>query len=130
MHLRRTLASLAILACFGGIAQAKIISGGPVYAGPSSAGGQITCRLFNAGTGLATVTSRQIFTNTNVPIALTSDGCGAGLGPSQYCAFTGFISGNFAFSCRANVVGTGSIVKGSVEAATPGFGSIQALPVQ
>ncbi len=109
MNVRLTLAVLATLIGLSGAAQADMLGGGPVYGGPTSAGGQITCRIFNYGLSSVFISTRQIFTNTNVSIVPTSDTCNVALQPTKYCAFTATIPGNLAFSCR--VVATGTDVK-------------------
>ena len=109
MNIRLTQVALAGLIGLSGAAQADMLGGGPVYGGPASVGGQITCRIFNYGLSPVTITTRQIWNNTNSLQSLVSDTCNVVLQPARYCAFTASIVGNFAFSCR--VVATGTDVK-------------------
>jgi hypothetical protein len=109
-----------------------ILASGPVYGGAGSVGGFINCRMFNAGTSTITVKTREIFTNTNVAVAFTSDTCRSALGPQKYCAFIGSISGNFAFSCRAVITAPiGKVVnaRGVAEVQNTGFVVLNALPM-
>ncbi len=118
MKLRLAFVTLAALTTFiglGGVAQAKIYASGPLYAAGGPVGGQFVCRIFNAGSTSATITSRQIFTNTNVSMALTSDTCTVALGSTQYCAFITTIVGNLAHSCRLNAVGSGLVIRGTAQ---------------
>ncbi len=109
MNIRLTQVALAGLIGLSGVAHADLLAGGPVYGGPGSAGGQITCRIFNYGVTAVSISTRQIWSNTNVAMPFVSDTCNVALQPAQYCAFTANIPGNLAFSCR--LVATGTDVK-------------------
>lgn len=116
MKIRLAFATLATLIGLGGAAQAEILASPPLYISGGAAGGQFICRLFNAGLGGANVSLRQIFTNTNVAIALSADSCNVVLGSTKYCAFQANIGGNFAHSCRAVVHGADTDIRGLAQA--------------
>ena len=130
MNIQLTKAVLASLIGLSGIAQADILGGGPVYGGPASVGGQITCRIFNYGLSSVKITTRQIWNNTNAAETLVSDMCNAALQPTKYCAFTASIGGNLAFSCR--VVATGNDVKisGVAEVKNSSSAILNTVPLQ
>lgn len=129
MRLRVAFASAITFAGLCGVAQADIIAGGPVYGGPAGTGGQVVCRLFNAGFLGVTVASRQIFSNTNVLMPLASDSCTAGLPPNRYCAFAANITGNLAFSCKAVILGTDVNVRGVAEIKNSSSAVLNAVPM-
>ncbi|MBK8816788.1 MAG: hypothetical protein IPN42_15345 [Methylococcaceae bacterium] len=52
------------------------------------------------------INQRQIITNTNATMTLSSDTCNVVLAPNKYCAFVAASAGNLAYTCR--VVGTGA----------------------
>jgi hypothetical protein len=110
-------------------AKADILSGGPVYGGPTSVGGTIVCRLFNAGFFTATITSRQIWNNAGGFTAPTADSCSAGLGPQKSCEFDAPITANFAFSCRAFVSSTDEKVSGVAEIQAPTHAILNTIPM-
>jgi hypothetical protein len=108
--------AITALIALGGVAQADIISGGPLYAGsPAEINGFVNCRLFNAGIYGVTVTNRQIWDNTGVSEGLFADSCGPVVAPGKYCSYTAKIAGNFAFSCRAVTNGVDNNVSGVIE---------------
>ena len=111
MHSRVIVVAFVILIGLGGVAQAEMFGGGPVYGGTASIGGQITCRIFNYGVSSVSISTRQIWNNTNpvAPEPLVGDTCNVVLAPTKYCAFTANIPGNLAYSCR--VIATGIDVK-------------------
>lgn len=115
MNTRLAFATLAILIGLGGAAQADILASGPIYASGGSPGGAVICRIFNAGVTPVTITTRQIFTNTNVSIPLIFDNCNVALGPLKYCAYQGTIGGNLAHSCRIVALGTDPDLRGIAE---------------
>lgn len=103
MNIRRlTFAVLTTLIGLCGAAQADILAAGPAYGG--NFGGNVTCRIFNFGTSTVSITTRQIWANTNVLIAPASDTCNVALLPLKYCAFTAPSAGNLAYSCRVVAV--------------------------
>ena len=130
MNVRLTLVTLATVIGLSGAAQADIFAAGPVYGGPGSAGGSITCRIFNYGLSAVSITARQIFTNTNVSIVPAADSCNVVLGVAKYCAFTAPITGNLAYSCRIAVNGTDTRLSGVAEIQAPNFSILNALPLQ
>ena len=116
MNIRRlTFAVLATLIGLCGAAQAEILGAGPAYGGSPSVGGRVACRIFNFGTTPVSITTRQIFTNTNVSIVPATDTCNVALGVAQYCAFEAPITGNFAYSCRVVAQGTTTNISGVAE---------------
>ena len=108
---------------------AGILGAGPAYGGPGSVGGAVTCRIFNFGTSTVSITTRQIFTNTNVSIPLASDTCNVALGVAKYCAFTARITGNLAYSCRVIAVGTETHISGVAEIQLPNGSISTTLPL-
>jgi hypothetical protein len=109
-----------------------VLASAPVYGGPTSVGGFINCRLFNAGSSMLTIKSPQIFNNVNTVVSLNSNTCSTALGPLKYCAYVGSISGNFAFSCHAVIApprGKSVNVRGVAEVQNPGFAVMNALPM-
>ena len=123
MAARILFAALFTMLTFVEVAHADTFAAGPVYGGTPSfspLAGAVTVRVFNAGSTPVTFDLTQIFTNTNFSIALSSNTCLTGgpnppLGPNQYCAFTGPILGNFAFSCRLNALGSETDLRGVCE---------------
>jgi len=115
-YTRVAVTAIATLIALCGVAQADILSGGPLYAGsPAELGGTVNCRLFNPGAFAVTVSTRQIWDNTGVSVVLAFDSCSAAVAPGKYCAFGAKIAGNFAFSCRAVVNGIDNNVSGVIE---------------
>ncbi len=129
MTIRKMLVAGALLSSLCSAAQAEILASGPVYGGPLSVGGSITCRIFNPGLVAVAISVRQIFTNTNVPIVLASDTCGVALAPNRYCAFTGRITGNFAHSCKLIVTGVEVDLRGVAEAQNGGAAVLNTMPI-
>jgi hypothetical protein len=132
MNTRRlALASAFVLVGFA-TAQAKTLTSPPTYGGRSqSGGGFATCRLFNGGASSISVTRRQIITSGNTVLSLTSDTCAAGVGPGGYCAFGGSGAGNVAFSCRADVAGSGlNLVRAVMEVSNSSADILSALPAE
>jgi hypothetical protein len=116
MRARLVLATAIILVAMAPSVRAEMFGAGPVYGGwPVSAGGSVTCRVFNFGGFPVSLQSRQIFTNTNIPVSILADSCNVSLPSAHYCAFTGAISGNFAFSCRLIATGTETRLSGMAE---------------
>ena len=135
MSIRVIVATLATLVGLSGTAQAEIFGAGPVYGGPGSVGGRINCRLFNYGVFSVTITSAQIFTNTNVLVTPISNTCttsstNPALAPGRYCAVTAQIAGNLAYSCRIVASGTETKLSGVAEVQAPNFSVLNALPLQ
>ena len=127
------LALTTILAtglALSGDATADILGAGPAYGGPGSAGGHITCRIFNFGSFPVSITTRQIFTNTNVSIVPSSDTCNVALGAAKYCAFTAPITGNLAYSCRVVAQGITTNISGVAEIQLPNGSISTTLPLQ
>jgi hypothetical protein len=115
-YTRVATTAIAALIALGGVAQADILSGGPLYAGsPAELNGFVNCRLFNAGVYGVTVTNRQIFDNTGASVVLFTDSCSPVVTAGKYCAYTAKITGNFAFSCRAVTNGIDNNVSGVIE---------------
>lgn len=108
----------AILAGFGGMAYADIYGAGPAY-GANPTGGIATCRVLNVGNTPVNVTVRQIITNTNVILPLSSDTCSGGLGAGNNCAFTAPVGGNFALACRLAVSGNDPQISGTLDVQNP-----------
>jgi len=133
MHIRLGLAviALAVLATIGlcGTAEAEILAAGPVYGGPASVGGTFTCRIFNFGAFSVVVTNRQIWSNTGVSVAPTSDTCNVALAVGKSCAYSAPIAGNLAYSCRVIVQGIEPEVSGVAEVQAPNNSILNALPL-
>ena len=115
MKTRVTIASVMVIVGLTTVAHAEILAGGPAYGGGASVGGNVVCRLFNAGLSVAIVSFRQIYDNTGAATALSSDTCNVALAPTRSCAFAAAIGGNLAFSCRAGVYGQDEKFTGVVE---------------
>jgi hypothetical protein len=60
MYTRVLFTAVAALIGLGTVAKSDTLAGGPVYGGPSSVGGTVTCRVFNAGQGSLSLDSREI----------------------------------------------------------------------
>lgn len=129
MRFRLAFSTAATLIGLCGAAHADVVSGGPVYGGPASVGGQITCRFFNAGVFSVTLPLRQIWTNTNLLVAPVADSCNVALAPARYCAFTANIAGNLAYSCRAYVSGIDNNVSGVAEVKNPASAILNSVPI-
>jgi hypothetical protein len=129
MHKCLLFTAIGALICLGTVASAETLSGGPVYGGPSSAGGTVTCRVFNAGSGSLSLTTRQIFTNTGTAVTLSSDSCGVGIPPTQTCAYSAPITGNFAYSCRMFETSVDGNIRGVAEILSSGGVILNAVPL-
>ena len=114
-HARVVGTAIAALIALGGVAQADILSGGPLYGGAPSIGGVVTCRFFNTGTSNVTFAHRQIWANTGSLVPLISDSCNVATAPGKYCAYSAGITGNFAYSCRAVINGINNNVSGEMD---------------
>jgi hypothetical protein len=130
MNIRLTQVVLASLLGFSGVAQAEFLGGGPVYGGTASVGGAITCRIFNYGAFSVTVTTRQIWSNTNAIQPLVADSCNVAVPPGGYCAFQAAITGNLAFSCRLVATGTDVKLSGVAEVKNANNTILNSLPLQ
>jgi hypothetical protein len=132
MRWRIAMGVLVMLLSFSGVARANIFASGPVYGGPTEddpPAGTITCRIFNAGLTTVTINLTQIWTNSNALVAPVSNTClNIPLGPARYCAYGATILGNFAFSCRINVTGTDTNVRGVAEIQRNGI-ILNVLPI-
>lgn len=116
MSVRLSLATLIALSAFAVPTQADILASAPLYGGGlDSPGSVITCRIFNAGSSSATISQRQIRTNTNALMGNSADSCNVVLGPLKYCAFTANSPGNLAFTCRIVASGTNLKLRGVAE---------------
>jgi hypothetical protein len=130
MTKRILLTALITLISFAGIAHADIFAAGPVYGSFAElSGGQITCRVFNAGLTPVTINLTQIWTNTGVLVTLASNTCLGSLNSIQSCAFSAPITGNLAYSCRVNAQGTDTNITGVAEIQAGG-NILNALPLQ
>jgi hypothetical protein len=126
-----TIASIAVLLGSASV-EARTLASGPNYGGSTVRnGGTVTCRLFNAGTTTVSVNNRRLITNTNSVVPLSSDSCGAPLGPEENCAFSAPITGNFAYSCLVNASGsTVSLLRGSIDVTNTLNSLLNSLPLQ
>jgi hypothetical protein len=118
MIIRLMFSSFAVLVGMGSLAYADIYAAGPSYGG-NPTGGVATCRLINVGTTSVTVTLRQIVTNTNAVLPLSSDTCGAAIAGGTNCEYSANVGGNFALSCRAFVQGNDPQVSGTLDVQNP-----------
>jgi hypothetical protein len=117
MFNRKTMlwATVAVVA-LGGAGHAATLASPPTYGGsPVASGGTITCRVFNAGSGAATISTREIIANSNVVITSTFDNCNKPLGAAQACQFNAPIPGNLAFTCLAAASGSNVSLRGVAE---------------
>lgn len=130
MHKPLALAAFAAAVGLGGSAQAEMLSGGPVYGGPASISGTVTCRVFNFGAFPVTISLRQIWNNAGGLAALNSDSCGVSLGVTKTCQFSAPITGNFAFSCRIFERGDDGNVSGVAEIQAPNHSVLNTVPLQ
>jgi hypothetical protein len=131
MRIHFLVATIVTLLSLCEVAQAEIFASGPVYGGQSGPiGGGISCRIFNYGLSTVSISQRQIFTNTNIAVALTSDTCNVALAPNRYCAFTASIAGNLAYSCRLVASGTDPKLSGAAEVSSPSSVILNTLPIQ
>jgi hypothetical protein len=112
------------------VVQAEVLAGGPLYGGPASVGGTVTCRVFNAGGGSLSLDTREIVTNTGVAITLSSDTCAVGIPPGQSCASAGQITGNFAFSCHMFDASTDGIITGVIDIESPSGAILATSPLR
>ena len=115
MKIRPYVVALATLITLAGTSEAKILASGPLYSANGPAGGQFVCRIFNAGLANVSMSVRQIITNTNVVLPLTSDTCNVALAPGRYCAFQATIPGNLAHSCRVFALGADTEIRGTAQ---------------
>jgi hypothetical protein len=136
MSTRLALAALITLIGLTGSvwAQSSEVShaAGPVYGGPGSVGGTVTCRIFNFGGALVTITARRIFNNVNEVVQLASDTCNVPLGLFKSCAFSAPITGNFAFSCQVDTQ-SGTLtphISGVAEIQAPNHAVLSTVPLQ
>lgn len=129
MHKGVFAMAIAALITVGAGASAEPFAGGPVYGGPSSVGGTITCRVFNAGVGSLSLTTRQIFTNTGSAVSLSSDSCGVGILPGHTCAYSAPITGNLAYSCRMYETSVDGGVRGVAEVQSSSHAVLNTVPL-
>jgi hypothetical protein len=130
MHKPLAIAAFAAAVGLGAAAQADMLSGGPVYGGPASVSGTVTCRVFNFGVFPVTIGLRQIFNNAGGLAALNSDSCGVSLASTKTCQFSAPITGNFAFSCRIFESGNDGNVSGVAEIQAPNHSVLNTVPLQ
>ena len=91
--------ALALLALVGSSTVALAdISGGPVFGGGAYQT-YARCMVFNAGPGVATISSHAITYGDGTIVALNFDSCGATLGAFRACVIGGPVKG-FATMCR------------------------------
>ena len=128
---KRILLAALTLITFVRIAHADIFAAGPVYGSSAEvSGGQITCRVFNAGLTSVTINLTQIWTNSGFLVTPSSNTClGSSVTSAQYCAFAAPITGNFAYSCRLNALGTDTNISGAAEIQAGGK-ILSVLPLQ
>lgn len=126
----RVLFTVAVLIGLGTVASADTLAGGPVYGGASSVGGTVTCRVFNAGQGSLSLTTREIVNNAGGVVTLSFDTCNVGISPAQSCEYGGPITGNFAFSCHMFETGVDGIVTGVVEIQSSGGTVLNTVPLK
>jgi len=126
------VALFALITFAAEIAHAEIFAAGPVYGGNLAelTGGVVTCRVFNAGLVPVVINGTVIFTNVNSALALISNSCTIPIGPAQYCAFAAISPGNFAYSCRLNVTGLETNVRGVAEVRGTSGRILNAMPLQ
>lgn len=117
LHLYKRLALITLTALIGlgGAAQADIHAGGPVYGGPTSAGGAIFCRVFNFGTDSVSISTRQILAQDGTPLNPTFDNCNVALATGQTCVYAAAPITNQAYSCRVTDAATKSNLSGAAE---------------
>jgi len=60
MYRRVLCTAIAALMGVSTVVQAEVLAGGPLYGGPASVGGTVTCRVFNAGGGSLSLDTREI----------------------------------------------------------------------
>ena len=130
LHKTIALAAFAAAVGLGGTAQAEMMSGGPVYGGPASITGTVTCRVFNFGVFPVSITLRQIWNNAGGLSALNSDSCGASLASTKTCQFSAPITGNFAYSCRIFESGNDGNVTGVAEIQASNHSVLNTVPLQ
>lgn len=130
VHKPSALAAFAVAVGLGGAAQADMLAGGPVYGGPASISGTVTCRVFNFGVFPVSIAVRQIFNNAGGVATLNSDSCGASLASTKSCQFSAPITGNFAFSCRIFESGNDGNVSGVAEIQAPNHSVLNTVPLQ
>jgi hypothetical protein len=71
--------------------------------------------LFNAGSGTAQITTRQIIANSGAAITPTVNTCASSLALNTACEFSAPIPGNLALSCRVTYNGAGAALRGVTE---------------
>lgn len=86
------------------------ISGGPVYGGGAYQT-YARCMVFNAGPGVATISSHSITYGDGATVALNFDNCGAQLGAFRACVIGAPVVG-FATMCK--FVTTGGVLRGTI----------------
>jgi hypothetical protein len=62
-------------------------------------------------------------------VTLLSDTCNVGIPPAQSCAYSGPITGNFAFSCHMFETGVDGIVTGVAEIQSSGGTVLNTVPL-
>uniref|UniRef100_UPI001C4E761B hypothetical protein n=1 Tax=Crenothrix polyspora TaxID=360316 RepID=UPI001C4E761B len=106
-----------------------LYAAGPAY-GANPTGGLATCRVINVGTTSVSITLRQVITNTNSILPLSSDSCGVSIAPGNNCAYSAPVGGNFALSCRLFVAGNDPQISGTLDVQNP-IGTIKVVvPMQ
>ncbi|WP_394753425.1 hypothetical protein [Crenothrix sp.] len=124
-----TVFTIATLTGFGSAAHADIYAAGPAY-GANPTGGLATCRVINVGTTSVNITLRQIITNTNSILPLSSNTCNVPVAAGDNCAFSAPVGGNFALSCRLFVSGTDPQISGTLDVQNP-IGTVRVVvPMQ
>lgn len=135
MSIRLRIAAITTLISLGGVAQADVLSAGPVYGGniPEVASGLTvaTCRVFNAGLATVAINLTQLWVNTGTALAPFSNSCLAiPLASTKGCSFSAAVPGNFAVSCRINAVGLDSNIRGTMEITGKDGRILSAMPLQ
>jgi hypothetical protein len=113
MRICRVIAVTVLLLGLSVTAHADILATGALYGTTSQ--DNILCYLFNAGTGLVTVTSNQIIRESGTNLSLAADNCGT-MAPGSTCRI--FVSGivnNLAHSCRFVLSPSAADVRGFME---------------
>jgi hypothetical protein len=110
-----TVAALLAMSSAGQAAETLV--GGPLYAGDPAVISAlfVNCRIFNFSNRSVTIGLHRIYDNAGTNVAKTGDSCTSPLGPMKTCAFSGNITGNFAFSCVAIYSGAEAQLSGAIE---------------
>jgi hypothetical protein len=103
----------AMIAMMSPSVQADVLAAGSAYGGPSQT--QAVCYIYNAGTGPVSITSRNIFREPNINLALAYVGCGGVLAAGSSCGIAANVANNVAHSCRFVVSPSGADVRGTFE---------------